>query len=175
MFAPNTDIVEKKGSKWIVAYTRSRHEHVAGRNLSDKNISVYIPYKTELRQWSDRKKLVTEPMFRSYVFVYANTREYCTALFTPGVIRFICNNGKPLEVSSTDMDLIRKAASSGIKVDAEPARFIPGEKVLITKGTLKGLTGILVEIRGKHKVVVLLESLAMHLLVEIPLGYIKKV
>jgi len=55
--------------KWIAVYTKSRHEKVVIQELEKKNIEAYCPILKERRQWSDRKRWVEFPLFRSYVFV----------------------------------------------------------------------------------------------------------
>ena len=55
-------------TKWIAVYTKSRHEQIVVNELNKKNIEAYCPMFKERRQWSDRKKWVYFPLFRSYVF-----------------------------------------------------------------------------------------------------------
>ncbi|MFP4228422.1 MAG: transcription termination/antitermination NusG family protein, partial [Salinivenus sp.] len=44
---------------WRVFYTRARAEKKCETRLQDRGIDVLVPKKTEIRQWSDRKKKVT--------------------------------------------------------------------------------------------------------------------
>ncbi len=42
--------------QWYALRTRSRQEKAAAARLSSVGISNYLPLKSELRQWSDRKQ-----------------------------------------------------------------------------------------------------------------------
>ncbi len=55
--------------KWIAAYTKPRHEKVAYDQLIDNGFTAYLPLLRQKRKWSDRKKWVEIPLFKSYVFV----------------------------------------------------------------------------------------------------------
>jgi transcription antitermination factor NusG len=60
---------------WFVLYTKPRHEFKAEEQIKSLNIEVYLPTTTVVKQWSDRKKKVTEPLFKSYIFIYADEKE----------------------------------------------------------------------------------------------------
>ena len=55
--------------KWYAIYVKSRHEKVIFSELQKKGIESSLPLMTTIRQWSDRKKKVEVPLFRSYLFV----------------------------------------------------------------------------------------------------------
>ena len=77
-------------SDWYAIYTKSRSEKKVATRLQEMGISVYCPTQTVLRQWSDRKKKVTEPVFRSYVFVqFKDEAERLAILQTYGVVAFV--------------------------------------------------------------------------------------
>lgn len=54
-----------------------------------KGIESWCPTQKKERQWSDRKKIIEEPLFKSYVFVKATKEEYNNVLSTMGVVRFL--------------------------------------------------------------------------------------
>ena len=53
--------------EWYALYTKPRWEKKVAKALEKIGIIVYCPMITEVRQWSDRKKKVTLPLFKSYV------------------------------------------------------------------------------------------------------------
>ena len=63
-------------TKWVAVYTKSRHEQIVVNELNKKNIEAYCPMFKERRQWSDRKKWVHFPLFRSYVFANIESVSY---------------------------------------------------------------------------------------------------
>ena len=82
---------------WYVLHTKPRNEKKITTLLQNKGIHVYCPLREEIRQWSDRRKKVAEPVFKSYVFVYLNDykEENTKVLMTQGAVRFLWWLGKP--------------------------------------------------------------------------------
>jgi len=54
---------------WYAVYTKSRMEKKVSLRLEEAGIESYCPVTKRKKQWSDRKKIVEEVLFRSYVFV----------------------------------------------------------------------------------------------------------
>ena len=145
----------------------SRAEKMVDNELKYKGITTYLPLKRTLRQWSDRKKWVEEPLFRSYIFLYVNRNEYYKAVSTRGIVRFVSNNGKPLKVSEEDIATIKNVVACDCQVELVEKRFDVGARVIIVKGCLTGASGILVEYRGKRRIAIMLDSIGYALLVEV--------
>ena len=53
---------------WYVIRTKPQHEIKTANLLDALGLEVYCPVLTEVRQWTDRKKKVTLPLFRTYIF-----------------------------------------------------------------------------------------------------------
>ena len=54
---------------WFALQTRPRWEKKVASSLNKKGIEHYCPLNKVVRQWSDRKKVVLEPVFKCYVFI----------------------------------------------------------------------------------------------------------
>jgi len=54
---------------WHVLYTKPRNEKKVAERLSSAGYTVYCPLQKVRRQWSDRVKVVEEPLFKGYLFV----------------------------------------------------------------------------------------------------------
>ena len=65
---------------WFALYTKPRNEFKSEQQLIAAGITNYLPTVTLLKQWSDRKKKVTEPLLRGYIFIYANEEERLVSL-----------------------------------------------------------------------------------------------
>ena len=83
--------MEKKiiNKKWIAVYTKPRHEKKVGSILNRKGIKVYLPLLKKRKKWSDRKKWVEFPLFKSYLFVYIELNKSILLLNTPGLISIV--------------------------------------------------------------------------------------
>ena len=80
---------------WYAVYVRSRNEKKVYELIKEKDIETYLPLVKTLRQWSDRKKMVEVPLFNSYVFVYVDLLEHFKVRQVPGIVNFVCFEGKP--------------------------------------------------------------------------------
>ncbi|MDR1406216.1 MAG: UpxY family transcription antiterminator [Prevotellaceae bacterium] len=166
--------IHKEQAQWRVLYTKPRAEKKALESLSKKGYCVYLPCVTVVRQWSDRKKKIQEPLFRSYLFIHCKENqisEAATDTSIAGVVRF---NGGAAVVRDREMDTIRRVEAGKDPVAVVTQTLIAGQKVLIKTGALKGLTGILTQIRGSQRVAIEIESLGCNLLVEVPAANIEK-
>lgn len=162
--------------KWYAVYTKSRGEKKAKMLLDEQEIPNYLPLVRTLKQWSDRKKWVQEPLIRSYVFVHlANDREYLDVLQTDHVVRFITFEGKAAPIPQKQIDDIKLLLASEADLEVTSENFEKGAEIEVKAGPLKGLTGTLIEQRGKNKVQIRLEAIGQSILVEIPVVYLKKV
>ena len=54
---------------WYVLYTKPRNEKKVAQRLSEAGYNVYCPLQKVRRQWSDRTKVLEEPLFKSYLFI----------------------------------------------------------------------------------------------------------
>ena len=94
--------------KWLALYTRSRHEKLVDRELAKKGIESFLPLRKIVRNWSDRKKIIEEPLFKSYLFVRAPKTGRLSVLNTPGAVRFVGRPSDPIEVAESELLTIRR-------------------------------------------------------------------
>lgn len=155
--------------KWFAIYVKSRNEKKVFKSLNDIGIESFLPLITKIKQWSDRKKKVEEPLFNSYLFVNIPLSDYYKVLNVNGVVRFICFEKKPVEVPENQIEAIKKyICDTDIHdVDYESINFKEGELVRIKSGQMKDLTGRFVEIKGKHRIMIEIEVVGQYLPINI--------
>jgi transcription antitermination factor NusG len=127
--------------KWYVLYTKPRNEKKVTERLSAAGYEIYCPVIRTLRQWSDRKKKVSLPMFPSYVFSRVDENERQLVVRDPGVLNFVFWLGKPAEIRDREIDAIRNIESRGADIRVEGGRPEPGQYVAIPEGPFRGMTG----------------------------------
>lgn len=159
--------------KWYAAYTRPRWEKKVASLLEEKNIENYLPLQKILKQWSDRKKWVREPLFRSYVFVCIGKEEYLAAIRTPGIVNFVSFEGKAVSIPQVQIEAIRTFIATGEDLVPETANMKPGDRVEVIRGPLKGLEGRLTGVSEK-RVRVMIEGIRQSLHLKIPPSYLKR-
>ena len=159
---------------WYALYTHPRAEKRAYALLLEKGIEAYLPLLRRLKQWSDRKKWVEEPLFRSYLFVYITEKEYFEVLNTPGVVRYITFEGKAVPVPQNQVDAIRYYLNqAGPQALPDPAALLPGQEVEILRGPLQGIRGELIEVKGRQQVRIQIDALGQYLHLTVPLTDLK--
>ena len=152
---------------WNVLYTKSKTEKKVFERLSDLGIDVYCPCQRTLKKWSDRKKWVDEPVFKSYIFVKSPDSESqkLQILKTPGVVRFLYWLGQPAQVRQVEIDEIRSFL--GEYQSVESVSFDVGLKLNVKQGVLKGSEGVVVY-QTKNEVVLRVDKLGMSLVARLP-------
>lgn len=156
--------------RWYACYTRARHEKRVDALLRERGIETFLPLVQRERQWADRKKLVEFPLFPSYLFGRFTLRGVHQVLTTPGVSTIVRTGGRPTPIPDEELDNVRLFAEalslSGI--DPEPRPYVEeGQQVRIKSGPFEGVTGVVVERRGRKRVLVGLEAIGQGLEIDI--------
>ena len=146
--------------KWYALYVRSRYEKRVHQLLLEQNVVSFLPLLDTWKQWSDRKKKVSEPLFRSYLFVnIAMRKEKIAVLDTEGVVKFIGIGKTPSVIFQRDIDwlkqLVREPGAVHRTVDSLP----PGQKVRVLAGPFKDFEGVVVRQGRESRLVVFFESI----------------
>ena len=151
--------------RWYAVYTRSRYEKKSAFLLNEQGIEAYVPLRRVLRQWSDRRKLVFEPVIHSYVFVKANKMLYEKVLGIEGVVRYIYFGGKPAPIPDRQIETMKTVVGTDLEIECTPDCLKPGMHVIVTEGPLAGMEGELVQFRGKQKVAVRIQAIQQVIMV----------
>ncbi len=159
---------------WYAIYTKSNFEKKAYSHLLEKSIEAYLPLHKKMRQWSDRKKWIEEPLIRSYIFVRISEKDYFKVLNTPGVISYVTFSGKAASIRDSQIELLKKILISETSLECVSEQFQPGERVEIIAGKLIGTTAELIEYKGSKKVIIKIEHINLSLLLTIPVVYLRK-
>ena len=158
--------------KWIAVYTKSRHEKVVIQELENKNIEAYCPIFKERRQWSDRKRWVEFPLFRSYVFAKIELKNSIYILQAMGVHHIIKFQGNISIIPNEIIQNIKSMIDGGFTVE-QVEYFVKGDEVIVVEGALKGMEGIVVKIKNENKLVLKVAAIQQAIAVQIHPGYLK--
>jgi transcription antitermination factor NusG len=151
--------VQPQTAHWYAVYTRSRSEKKLMELLTEKGIEAYVPLRKVIRQWSDRKRLVEEPIIRSYCFVKVAQKEYFEVLNTPGAVRYVWFSGKPAAIPERQINTLKIITGADVEMECLPDTFQPGVHVRVNAGPLLGLTGELANVSNKKKVIIRIDHL----------------
>ena len=152
--------------KWIAIYTKSRHEQIVINELSKKDIESFCPMFKERRQWSDRKKWVHFPLFRSYVFARIHLKENIFVLQTIGVNKIVKFQNKISIIPDQVINDIKNIVDGGYKIQ-QVDYFIKGDEVSVISGPLKGVNGIIQDLKGDSRLIMKVEAIRQAFSIEI--------
>lgn len=133
-------------SHWVAVYTQARSEKQVLKRLEDQGFEAYLPIVDVKRQWSDRIKLVSVPLFNSYIFVKIKKNELIAIRNTQGVVFVVAFKNEVATIQDSEIESIRRfvAAKQEIFVE-ETRRLRKGASVRIVDGPFAGMEGTLVD------------------------------
>jgi transcription antitermination factor NusG len=153
--------------KWYVIYSKPRWEKKVDAALIRKGIESWCPLNKVQKQWSDRKKVVEEPLFKSYIFVRVEETEKLEVLMTPGVLNFIYYLKQPATIRDEDIETIKRYLMlEEVKIEVvSSVGFKENTKVKVSHGVFIDSEGTV--LRGNQKkVYVQIQSLGQLMVVE---------
>ena len=159
------DVKQNSTYKWYPVYTHPRAEKKACQDLVNKGIETYLPLRRQLKLWSDRKKWVDEPFIKSYLFVHINEQQQAEVLKTKGIARFIYFGGKVASMPDRQVDDLKLLMASSVELEVTEDNLLPGEKIIIKAGLLKGMTGEIISYRSQKQLALRLESLGCSVII----------
>ena len=152
--------------KWYAVYTKPRWEKKVDKLLTEKGIESYCPLQKIQRQWSDRKKIVEEPLFKSYVFVRIPDAQQTALRKVNGVVNYVYWMGKPAVVKDREIEVIKKFLDEYENIQVEPVEVHINNKVHIKSGVLMDKEATVLSVM-KNKVKVVIESIGFSLVANI--------
>ena len=144
-------MLPSKEKKWYALYTKSRTEKKVYQLLTEKGIDTYLPLIKTLKQWSDRKKWVEEPLFRSYIFIKITEKERLNAIRTDGVVRMITFQGKPVSIPNKQIEAVRAYINEGEDRIEKEAKAAWEEAQRATKKAAKAAAKVEDAVRSAEK------------------------
>jgi transcription antitermination factor NusG len=160
--------------KWYPVYTHPRAEKKAHQALLNKGIETYLPLRRQLKQWSDRKKWVDEPFIKSYLFVHIAEHEQTEVLMTMGISRFIYFGSKIAPMPDKQIDDLKLLMTSSLELEITEENLLPGEKIIIKAGPLKGMTGEIISYRSQKQLALRLENLGCSIIIHVAASLINR-
>ena len=168
--------LDASGAHWYAVRTRSRHEKVAARELDAQGITVFLPLVHSVRQWSDRRTKVELPLFPGYAFVRVGylTSDRVRVLRATGVVSFVGQNPVATWIPDEQIESIRTILLRGVPVKDHPFLNV-GQRVRVKSGSLSGVEGILVGVKGSRTLVISVQPIQRSLCISLDDYEVEKV
>lgn len=158
--------------KWYAIYTKPRWEKKVAGLLEDEGIVTYCPLNKIQRRWSDRLKIVHEPLFTSYVFVYVEQSQMIKVRMISGVVNFVYWNGSPAIIRDNEVERIKKFLNDYEFVNVVNLKLF--QRIKFNNGVLMDNEGIITR-SEKNTVQIFLDSLGLKLTANLRTNEIKPV
>jgi transcription antitermination factor NusG len=157
--------------RWYAIHTRSRHEKLVERLLSEKMVENFLPLRREVHRWKDRYKPVELPLFAGYVFVriVPEPDERLRVLRTVGVVRIVGFAQNDAAIPAEQIETLRRLMASDAALHRHRYLRI-GQRVKVISGTLAGVEGVLVRVRKADRLVISIAQIRQSVAVELS-GY----
>ena len=161
--------------RWYAVYTAPRAEKKVSERFTQAGIEHYLPMQTVKRRWSDRVKEVLVPVVNGYIFVQIPVTYFLKVTAIYGAIAFVREGGQPVAIPDNQLEALRfMVGHADEPVEYSSESFERGEPIKIIKGPLEGMMGELVEMKGKHKVLIRLERFGCAI-TEVPMSFVEKI
>lgn len=154
------DLKQPKKS-WYLVYTKPRQEVIAQTNLVRQGFCVYLPQVREVRRRQGMSKILVEPLFPRYLFIYLDTCDdnWGPIRSTHGVASLVRFGQNPGRIPDDLIEFLRtRESASGLHIWAEK-NFRSGDHVRVAEGSFRGFEGIYLARSSRERVVVLLDIL----------------
>src|SRR5690242_9301299 len=153
-------------SAWFALHTRARYESFVAKQVSGKGYEIFLPTYKSRRKWSDRVKETELPLFPGYLFCRFDISDRLPLLMIPGVMQIVGTGKIPLPIPEEEMAALQAVAGSEVK--REPWPFLKvGQSVMVKAGPLCGIEGILLNVKGAHRLVISVTLLQRSVAVEV--------
>jgi len=143
-------------------YTRPRWEKKISTLLDNRGIENYLPLNKVVKQWSDRKKIVQEPLFKGYVFIKIAEKEKWDIKLVDGILNYVHWLGKPAIVKESDIENIKKFLQEFDNVQIIDKSLQKGAEVVVQQGVMMNYKGIVLEVLN-NKAIVNIDSMGINL------------
>jgi transcription antitermination factor NusG len=157
---------------WYAILTKTGREKNATLLLENSGFECYLPVSKSSRKWSDRTKQIDVPLFPGYLFCRMNPNDRLPVLITPGVVQIVGRGKTPVPIEEHEIVAIQRASSSGLSTMPWPYVQV-GQMARIEEGPLQGMTGIVVRIKSRLKLVLSVQLLQRSIAVEIDRSWIR--
>jgi transcription antitermination factor NusG len=152
---------------WLALYTKPRHEFKAALQLENVSVEYYLPTLTVMKKWSDRKKKITEPLFRGYIFIHVDEKDRIIAVSQPAIVKTIFFDGKPSVIPDWQIESIKTMLAESPEVFVTD-KIEVGTKVKIIDGPFKDVIGVVTGEQEDKWLAVSVELLRCSVMVRLP-------
>jgi transcriptional antiterminator NusG len=157
---------------WYAVRVKSNCERTVATLLEQRGYQRFLPTCKVRTCWSDRVKTADRILFPGYVFCSFNTNKRLPILSTPGVLHLVGVGKEPAPVPEMEMRALWTTLQSGVPLGPWPY-LQSGDWVVVERGVLAGVEGIVTQIKGGYRLVVSIGLLQRSIAAEIDRDWVR--
>lgn len=162
---------EASGFPWFALNVKSRYERMAAKFLESRGYQSFLPMYKSRRCWSDRVKELDVPLFPGYLFCRFNIHNRLPVLVVPGVLGIVGGTKLPSPIDLAEIDALQAAVRGGLSREPWPFLHV-GDRVRIEHGSLAGVEGILLQVKGRHRLILSVTLLQRSVAVDVDSAWV---
>ena len=119
--------------------------------------------------------MVEKPLLSSYIFVKTTPKFFPSVYTINGVVKFVSFERQPVSIPQNQIDNLRLLINSDAEIEVSSGKFEKGDNVEVISGSLIGLTGELIKIGTRNRVIVRIDRLDQNLILKIPKAFLRRI
>ncbi len=151
---------------WYAVYTKPQCEKKIASLFSKWKLENFCPQNCTKSRGSWKSKMVWEPLFKSYVFVYISEDQITRLKRAEGVVNFLYWLGKPAVINAREIEIIREFSNDYLDIKIQRMEVDIEDAIEIIDEPSYKMEGKFISIKSKT-VRVKLPSLGYTLIAEI--------
>jgi transcriptional antiterminator NusG len=144
--------ISVQGLPWFAIQVRTGTEKTSTAVLQYKGYECFLPLSKSRRRWSDRIKQLDVALFPGYLFCRFDPNHRLPVLMVPGVIQVVGIGKTPIPVEDDEIAALQRVGINGLPAQPWPYSKV-GKMARIEYGPLRGLTGIVFQVKSEIKLV----------------------
>jgi len=158
-------------NRWYAVNTQAHQEARADENLRRQGFDSWLPRFRRQRKHARRIDHVLAPLFPGYLFVRLDPEieRWRSINGTFGVVRLLCNGDAPLAVPDGLVEEIMQRRDGCGTVVLPPRSLAFGKVVRVVAGPFADLEGLVQEMPGRDRVVLLFNLLGRKVRASVPM------
>ena len=159
---------------WFALRVKSNFEKLTSQILQQKGYHAFLPTYHIRNRWSDRMKVVERALFPGYLFCRFDQGDRLPILVTPGVVSVVGLGKTPVPVPEAEIQAVEGIIRSGLPATPWPFLRV-GQRLVMERGPLRGIEGILQEVKSQFRFVVSVNLLQRSVAAEVESDWVRPV
>jgi transcription antitermination factor NusG len=160
---PRVQSLTEFSDRWWIAHTRARFEKALAWDLLRRDIGYFLPLVERVRTSGGRRRRAFLPLFPSYVFFSGNENDHAAVWRTNRICRILPVVDQ--EELSGELAAVERVLRES---DLDPYPRLPvGERCRVVAGPLAGLEGVVLEQRGRTRILLQVSTISLGAALEI--------